>query len=130
MFREVLERGGAIGGTSAGASIQGSYLARGDTRNNQIMMGDHEAGFGFIQNVAIDQHVLARNRHFDMLDILRNRPELLGISIDENTAILVEGDQFEVIGDSYVLVYDGSFWSREGSELKNFPEIVIHSKIN
>ena len=121
MIHRVLENGGVVGGSSAGATIQGSYLARGDTKNNQIMMGDHEEGFGFISNVAIDQHTLARNRHFDMFDILRNRPGLLGISIDENTAIVVKGNEFEVIGTSYVLIYDGTFWSREGSELKALP---------
>jgi len=121
MLWDVLERGGVIGGTSAGATIQGSYLARGDTKNNQIMMGDHEQGFGFIQNIAIDQHVLARNRQFDMFDILKKRPELLGISIDESTAIIVKGDEFEVIGKTYVLIFDGTFWSREGSDLKNLP---------
>ena len=121
LFWEVLNRGGVIGGTSAGATIQGSYLARGDTKNNQIMMGDHEAGFGFIKNIAIDQHLIARNRHFDMFNILEKRPELLGIGLDESTAIIVQGDSFEVIGKSYVVVFDGSFWSREGSELKNLP---------
>jgi cyanophycinase len=122
MLWKVIERGGVIGGTSAGATIQGSFLARGDTKNNQIMMGDHEEGFGFLKNVAIDQHVMARNRQFDMFDILKHRPELLGIGIDENTAIIVRGNQFEVIGESYVIVYDGTFWSREGSDLKNLPE--------
>lgn len=122
LFREVLERGGVIGGSSAGATIQGSYLARGDTKNNQIMMGDHEEGFGYLKNVAIDQHVLARNRQFDMFDILKNKPHLLGIGIDENTAIVVEGNQFEVIGESYVLMYDGQFHSREGTRLKSIPE--------
>ncbi len=118
MLWKVLDRNGVIGGSSAGATIQGSFLARGDTKNNQIMMGDHQEGFGFIKNVAIDQHVLARNRQFDMFDILRNRPELLGIGIDEGTAIIVRGNQFEVMGKSYVLVYDGTFWSSEGSDLK------------
>jgi len=122
MLWKVLERGGVIGGTSAGATIQGSYLARGDTKNNQIMMGDHEEGFGFIKDIAIDQHVIARNRHFDMFDILKNRPKLLGISIDENTAIIVQGNSFEVLGNSYVIIFDGSFWSREGWGLKNLPE--------
>jgi len=122
MLWKVLERGGVIGGTSAGATIQGSYLARGDTKNNQIMMGDHQEGFGFLKNVAIDQHVLARDRQFDMFDILKNRPELLGIGIDENTAIIVRGNQFEVKGVSYVIVYDGTFWSREGSNLKKLPD--------
>jgi cyanophycinase len=122
LFMEVLNRGGVIGGTSAGATIQGSYLARGDTKNNQIMMGDHEAGFGYIKNVAIDQHLLARNRQFDMFNILENRPELLGIGLDESTAIIVQGNEFEVIGKSYVVVFDGSFWSREGSDLKKLPQ--------
>ena len=121
LFWEILNRGGVIGGTSAGATIQGSYLARGDTKNNQIMMGDHEAGFGYIKNVAIDQHLLARNRQFDMLNILEKRPELLGIGLDESTAIIVQGNEFEVIGKSYVVVFDGSFWSREGSDLKTLP---------
>lgn len=121
LFWEVLNRGGAIGGSSAGATIQGSYLARGDTKNNQIMMGDHEEGFGFVKNIAIDQHVLARNRQFDLFTILDQRPELLGIGLDEKTAIIVQGNTFEVLGRSYVLVYDRSFWSREGSNLKDLP---------
>jgi cyanophycinase len=122
MLWKVLENGGTIGGSSAGATIQGSFLVRGDTKNNQVMMGDHQEGFGFLSNVAIDQHVLARNRQFDMFEIIRNRPELLGIGIDESTAVIVKGDIFEVVGKSYVVVYDGKFWSREGSELKNLPE--------
>ena len=121
MFKQVLARGGVIGGSSAGATIQGSYLARGDTKNNQIMMGDHEHGFGFIKNIAIDQHVLARNRQFDLFNILKKKPELLGIGIDENTAIEVHGNEFTVLGATYVLVYDGHFWSREGSDLKTIP---------
>lgn len=121
-FWKVLENGGAIGGSSAGATIQGSYLARGDTKNNQIMMGDHEAGFGYIKNIAIDQHVLARNRQFDLFTILDKKPELLGVGIDEGTAMIVQGNTFEVMGPSYVLVYDQSFWSREGSRLKSLPD--------
>lgn len=122
LFRRVLGRGGVIGGSSAGATIQGSFLARGDTDNNQIMMGDHQEGFGYISNIAIDQHVLARNRQFDMYGILQEHPELLGIGIDENTAVVVKRDTMEVIGASYVIVYDGTFWSREGSELKVMPD--------
>jgi cyanophycinase len=102
----LLERGGAIGGSSAGATIQGSYLARGDTRTNTIMMGDHEEGFGFLQNSAIDQHLLRRNRHFDLIEIVEAHPELLGLGIDENTAIVVQGDTFDVIGQGYVAIYD------------------------
>ena len=100
MFWQVLERGGVIGGSSAGATIQGSFLARGDTRHNQIMVGDHQQGFGFLKNVTVDQHTLARNRHYDMFQILQERTELLGLSIDEMTGIVVAGDQFEVIGET------------------------------
>ncbi|HUW93880.1 MAG TPA: cyanophycinase [Bacteroidales bacterium] len=122
MFRDVLNRGGAIGGSSAGATIQGSFLTRGDTKDNQVMMGDHQKGFGYVTNIAIDQHVLARDRQFDMYRILKEKPELLGIGIDENTAVIVQGDTMEVLGASYVLIYDGTFWSREGSDQKILPQ--------
>jgi len=102
----VLERGGVIGGTSAGASILGSFLVRGDTETNEIIIGDHQVGFGYLRGVAIDQHVLRRNRHFDMLELLEVQPDLLGIGLDEDTAIIVRGDRFEVIGSSYALIYD------------------------
>jgi cyanophycinase len=118
----ILDRGGVIGGDSAGATIQGSYLARGDTKNNQIMTGDHEVGFGYLKNTAIDQHQLVRNRHFDMFTIKKKYPNLLGIGLDERTAIIVQGDSFSVMGNGYVSIYDGTFWSREGTTLKILPE--------
>ena len=105
---DVLDRGGVIGGSSAGASIQGSYLVRGDTRTNTIMMGDHEVGLGFLKGVGIDQHLLRRNRQFDLIEVIRAKPELLGIGIDENTAIVVRGDRFEVVGQSYAVIYDAN----------------------
>ena len=121
-FKDLLDRGGVIAGSSAGATIQGSYLARGDTEKNTIMMGDHEVGFGFISNVAIDQHLLARNRQFDMFEILDNRPELLGIGLDEKTGIVVQGNRFRVFGESYVAIYDGTRWSAERDTIYQLPE--------
>jgi cyanophycinase len=105
-LRALLERGGVIGGSSAGATIQGSFMVRGDTKGNTLMVGDHVEGFGFLKGVTIDQHVLRRNRQFHLVDVIRARPDLLGIGIDENTAIVVRGDSFEVIGNSYVLICD------------------------
>jgi cyanophycinase len=102
----VLARGGVVGGTSAGATILGSYLVRGDTRGNTVMMGDHEVGFGFLRNTAVDQHLLRRNRQFDLIGVIEKHAQLLGIGIDENTAIVVRGDTFDVIGQSYVAIYD------------------------
>ena len=107
-LHNLLLRGGVIGGSSAGATIQGSFLARGDTKSNTIMIGDHLEGMSFIKNVAIDQHLLKRNRQFDMLEIMRGYPDLLGIGLDEDTAIVVRGDRFDVIGQGYVAIYDSS----------------------
>jgi cyanophycinase len=106
-IRGVLERGGVIGGSSAGATIQASYLVRGAPEGNHIMMAPgHERGFGYISNCAIDQHLLARKRENDMLPVIRKHPHLLGIGIDESTALFVRGNTAEVIGKSKVLFYD------------------------
>ncbi len=120
-FNELLNRGGVIAGSSAGATIQGSYLARGDTATNTIMMGSHEEGLNFLTNVAIDQHLFARNRQFDMFEILDNKPELLGIGLDENTGIIVKKDTFTVFGNSYVAIYDGTRWSAERDTIYQLP---------
>ena len=101
----VLDRGGVVGGSSAGASILASFMVRGDTKGHEAMIGDHTIGMGFLKNAAIDQHVLRRNRQFDMLEVIDKHPNLLGIGLDEDTAIVVQGDQFDVIGQSYAIVY-------------------------
>jgi cyanophycinase len=115
-FRKVLDRGGVIGGSSAGATIQGTYLARGDTKTNIIMMGDHERGFDYLKKSAIDQHLLKRNRQFDLIEIIRAHPDLLGIGLDENTAIVVQGNIAEVIGQSYVAIFDYNRWEENLTE--------------
>jgi cyanophycinase len=96
---------------------------RGDTKTNTVMMGDHEQGFGFLRNVAIDQHLLAMNRQFDIFEILDVHPELLGLGLDENTAIVVSGDEFEVVGESYVAVYDGTFY-REIRDKDDWSQVI------
>ena len=103
----VLERGGVIAGSSAGASILASYLVRGSPSGNQIMMAPgYEEGFGFLKNAAIDQHLLARGRERDLVSVVTRHPELLGIGIDENTAIIVRGDILEVFGASKVGIFN------------------------
>jgi cyanophycinase len=105
-FLDVLARGGVIAGSSAGASIQGSLLWRGDTKGPQILLGDHTQGLGFLKNSVVDQHVLKRNRQFDLIEVIKQTPELIGIGLDEATAVLVQRDSLEVIGKSYALIYD------------------------
>jgi cyanophycinase len=111
-LRGVLDRGGVIGGSSAGATILGSFLVRGDTKGNDLMVGDHVVGFGLLKQTAIDQHLLRRNRQFDLIEVIETRPDLLGIGIDEDTAIVVEGDRFDVIGRGYVAIYDAQHSTR------------------
>ena len=101
----LLKRGGLIGGSSAGATIQGSYLVRGARSGNEIMMAPgYEQGMGFLKNAAVDQHILTRKREKDMAEVVKAHPALLGIGIDEGTAILVHGDQFTVLGKSKVAI--------------------------
>ncbi len=123
-FRNVLKRGGVIGGTSAGASIMGSFLVRGDTSTSEIMIGDHQRGFSYLANCAIDQHLLARNRQNDLIDVVSLHPELLGIGIDENIAIVVKGNEFEVIGHGYVAIYDYNLWRGNNIKGKKLPNGV------
>lgn len=95
----LLARGGVIGGSSAGATIQGSYLVRGARGDNTIMMAPgYEQGFGFLRDSAIDQHVNTRGRAEDLRPVLRRHPHLLGIAIDEATALVVTADTGVVRG--------------------------------
>jgi cyanophycinase len=105
-LRDLLDRGGVVGGTSAGASIQAEFLVRGDPSTNQVMVSpEYEEGFGFLARTAVDQHLLTRARENDLWEVLQLRPDLLGIGLDEGTALVVTRDRAEVIGSSEVLFY-------------------------
>ena len=110
-FHKVLERGGVIGGSSAGATIQGDYLVRGDTSGPDIMMTEeknHQKGFEFLRKVAIDQHINTRLRWDDLDVVIKKYPNLLGIGLSEGTAIVVTGDRFEVMGKWKVAIHDNT----------------------
>ena len=113
-IKALLARGGVVGGSSAGATIQGSFLVRGDPAHpgnpdgdNRIMMvPGHEAGLALLPNSAIDQHVVVRHRENDLDQVIAAHPKLLGIGIDQGAAILVHGDTFKTM-DGEVLIHDG-----------------------
>ncbi len=110
-FHRVLERGGVVGGSSAGATILGEYLVRGDTKGSQIVMTDeenHQLGFEFLRKVGIDQHINTRNRWDHIIPVIEQKPHLLGIGLSEDTAIIVTGDTFEVMGNWMVAVHDNT----------------------
>lgn len=110
-FHNVLARGGVIGGSSAGATIQGDYLVRGDTSGPDVMMTaepNHQEAFKFLRNTAVDQHINARNRWDDLIPVIRKFPKMLGIGLSEGTAIIVKADTFEVTGKWKVAVHDNT----------------------
>src|SRR5262245_50672890 len=110
-FHKVLERGGVIAGSSAGATIQGDYLVRGAIAGPNIVMAaepEHQRAFAFLRKTAIDQHIDARNRWDDLIPVIQKFPTLLGIGISEGTAIIVSGDRFEVAGKWKVAVHDNA----------------------
>ena len=107
-MKEVLLRGGVIGGSSAGASIQARYLARATPIENFRIMapGYERGGLGFISGVAIDQHFTQRGRQKDMTQLMATHPQLLGIGLDEATAIIVRQSTARVVGRGKAHFYD------------------------
>lgn len=110
-FHAVLERGGVIAGSSAGATIQGEYLVRGDTKSPDIIMTEetnHQLGFEFLSRAAIDQHVDTRDRWEHIVPLMKAQPHLLGFGLSEATALEVHGDVATIIGVGKVAIHDNS----------------------
>ena len=123
-LRAVLARGGVVGGSSAGASILGDFMVRGAPSNDNTVMDapGYERAFGYLRNVAIDQHVVARSRLPDLADsIIPRYPALLGISADEGTAWVVRGDTGRILGRGQAFVYNGRDATDPGS-----PFLTLH----
>ena len=94
----LLGRGGAVGGTSAGAAVMSQVMIEGGDPKAEV-----GRGFGFVTRAVLDQHFLRRNRMNRLLGVLDSHPELIGLGIDESTALVIEGDRWSVLGRSYVI---------------------------
>jgi cyanophycinase len=107
--RALYERGGVIAGTSAGASAMSDTMLVRGTSSETHRIGDlhMSPGLGLIRDVIIDQHFAERGRFGRLLGAVAHNPRVLGMGIDEDTAAIVEGDEFEVIGSGAVYVVDG-----------------------
>jgi cyanophycinase len=108
--REIFEGGGVIAGTSAGASAMSeTMLVKGQSASS-FRIGDvHMApGLGLLPNVIIDQHFAERGRIGRLLGAVSQNPRELGIGIDEDTAIVVTGHEFRVLGSGAVYLVDAS----------------------
>ncbi|MCH2181062.1 MAG: cyanophycinase [Mariniblastus sp.] len=96
----LLKRGGVMGGSSAGAAIMSKVMITG---GNPV--AKTATGFGFLPDVVVDQHFLRRNRVNRLLGVLHQHPGLVGIGIDEGTALVCTGDELRVVGQSYVTLW-------------------------
>jgi cyanophycinase len=108
--RAIYERGGVVAGTSAGASVMSETMLVKGTSKESHRIGDlHMApGMGLIRDVIIDQHFAERGRFGRLIGAVAHNPRVLGLGIDENTAVVVEGEKLRVIGSGAVYVVDGS----------------------
>jgi len=98
-FREILDRGGVLGGTSAGAAIMSRIMIAGGKETPLL-----RSGFGFASAMIVDQHFRKRNRQDRLIDALRQHPGLFGMGIDESTALVIRGSLAEVVGLSDVTI--------------------------
>ncbi len=114
-IHEAYRNGAMIAGTSAGAAVMSEKMITG----NELRHPEYRAtfpviesenlelakGLGLLTTAIIDQHFVWRSRHNRLITAVLEHPELPGIGIDESTAILVRGNQAEVVGDAQVLVF-------------------------
>ena len=120
-FQRALARGAVIGGNSAGAIIQGSFIVRGRPDKPVLMAPGRTDGFGFLPDVAINPHLLSQKRENELVSVLDAHPELLGFGISDSAGIVVRGDTALVVGEGRVAVYDNEkhgccwyFWLKPG----------------
>ena len=118
-IRDLHARGGLIAGTSAGASVMSeTMLVKGPSAESYRIGEVHMApGLGLLPNVIIGQHFAERGRFGRLLGAVAHNPRLMGLGIDENTAVVVEHGRLRVLGDGAVYVVDG-----EGATHSNISE--------
>jgi cyanophycinase len=118
-LKDLYANGAVIGGTSAGAAVMSEIMITGDERQNKdtvnafvFIRKDNiitRPGFGFVTGAIIDQHFVKRKRQNRLISLVLEHPTLLGVGIDEATAIVVNPDDtFEVLGAATVIVYDAT----------------------
>lgn len=106
--RAIHEAGGLVAGTSAGASVLSETMLAGGASSESHHIGDLDiaAGLGLIRDAIIDQHFAKRGRIGRLLGAVAHNPRLLGVGIDQDTAIIVEDGGFSVLGSGAVYVVD------------------------
>jgi cyanophycinase len=139
-LESLYSRGGVIGGSSAGAMILSSFLVRGGVDNEDfrnLISTKNRVGFGFLRNAAIDVHVNQRPAgDGDLAMVVAAYPSVLGIGVDAGTAVVVHGNQLEVIGGprARVTITDGQlhdgkpyYFLKQGDRFDLARRVVIGS---
>lgn len=100
--------GAAVGGTSAGAAVMTRLMLEGQADVSETAPGTYRTleGLGLLPGCLVDQHFLRRARHNRLLSLLMEHPDLLGLGIDEETALVVAAGTARVLGNRRVLVLD------------------------
>lgn len=112
---DIYKGGGIIAGTSAGAAAMGKMMLVGsenEEESHKVGNWMMASGLGLMEDILIDQHFAQRGRIGRLLGAVAMNPGVLGVGIDEDTAIIVKDNFFRVIGQSAVYVIDGSNISR------------------
>ena len=109
-IQEIYESGGTIAGTSAGASVMTETMMVGGDGEESHRIGSSlklAPGLGLIRGIIVDQHFAERGRIGRLLGAVTQNPRILGMGIDENTAVIVERDRkFTVLGEGGVTILD------------------------
>jgi cyanophycinase len=108
-IRQRYREGATVAGTSAGAAVMSKVMITGDGMDLQAITAaktDTAPGFGLWPQVIVDQHFLKRQRSNRLISAVLDHPDLVGVGIDESTAVVVTGSEIEVIGKSSVVVFD------------------------
>jgi cyanophycinase len=140
---ELYRQGAVIGGTSAGAAVMSEVMITGDEKRKPG--GEEEEcnkfrtietgniitarGFGFVTRAVIDQHFIVRKRYGRLISVIAEHPDLMGVAINEDTAVLIGPDEtFEVVGESYVLVLDPAAARIQAlpSKMINIENMTLH----
>ncbi|HEV7809135.1 MAG TPA: cyanophycinase, partial [Candidatus Limnocylindrales bacterium] len=109
--RKLLDRGGLIAGTSAGAAVMSETMlveGESDDTPDVAQIVQMAPGLGFLGSAIVDMHFAERGRLGRLLGAIAQNPRMLGIGIDEDTAMIVHGDCLEVMGSGGVYILDGS----------------------
>jgi cyanophycinase len=117
LIRERHKAGVAVGGTSAGAAVLSEAMITGEADLKSLTTGTTQLakGLGLWPEVIVDQHFLKRQRGNRLISAVLDRPTLVGVGIDERTAVIVRGATFEVVGASAVVVVDARQAARQSA---------------